>query len=146
MDDLDRIQELGGAGFQCSQILVLLGLELQGKSNPDLVRSMQGLCGGLSVGETCGALTGGACLLSLYAGRGESDEEDDPRLLFMLDEFVAWFRDGFGQEYGSLRCEDIIGPVGQHMAQRCPAMVLAVYQKAKDLLVGNGFELTGPAF
>jgi hypothetical protein len=145
MDDADRLLELGRAGFQCSQILVLLGLELQGKQNPDLVRSMQGLCQGMAAGETCGALTGGACLLGLYAGRGEHDEEDDPRLLFMLDELVDWFKAGYGQSFGSLRCDDIVGSCGQHMAERCPQLVLGVYQKVKDLLVDNGFELTGSA-
>jgi hypothetical protein len=143
MDDTERIRELGEAGFQCSQILVLLGLQLQGRSNPDLVRSLQGLCGGMSAGETCGALTGGACLLGLYAGRGTDEEDDDPRLLFLLEELVTWFREGYGAEYGSLRCDDIVGLSGQHMAERCPRMVLGVYRKVKDLLVENGFELTG---
>lgn len=143
MDDADRILELGRSGFQCSQILVQLGLDLQGRSNPELIRSMQGLCGGMSVGETCGALTGGACLLGLYAGRGDPTEDDDPRLLFLLDDFVTWFRQEFGEAYGSLRCEDIVGPCAQHLADRCPGIVLGVYQKAKELLVDNGFELTG---
>jgi hypothetical protein len=143
MDDADRILELGRSGLQCSQILLQLGLDLQGRSNPELVATMRGLCGGLSVGETCGALTGGACLLSLYAGHGVAGGEDDPRLLFMLDDFVTWFKAGFGEAYGSLRCEDILGPMAQHLTDRCPAMVLGVYQKVKDLLVENGFELTG---
>jgi hypothetical protein len=143
MDDADRILELGRSGFQCSQILVLLGLELRGGDNPELIRSMQGLCAGMSAGETCGALTGGACLLGLYAGRGTPQEEDDPRLIFMLDELVSWFRDGFGEQFGSLRCDDIVGPCGELLAERCPRMVLGVYAKVKDLLVENGFELTG---
>jgi hypothetical protein len=143
VDDLDRILELGRERYQCSQILVLLGLELQGRSNPDLVRAVHGLCAGMSAGETCGALTGGSCLLGLYAGRGETGEDDDPRLLFMLDQFVEWFRTGYGESYGSLRCDDIVGPCAQHLAERCPAMVLGVFQKVKDLLVENGFELTG---
>lgn len=143
MDDLDRILELGRERYQCSQILVQLGLEMLGRENPELVRAMHGLCAGMSAGETCGALTGGACLLGLYAGRGEPDEDDDPRLLFMLEEFVDWFRDGYGQEYGSLRCDDIVGPCAQHLADRCPAMVDGVFRKVKDLLLANGFELTG---
>jgi hypothetical protein len=144
VDDLDRILELGRERYQCAQILVLLGLELQGRDNPELVRAMHGLCAGMSAGETCGALTGGASLLGLYAGRGEAEQDDDPRLLFMLDEFVEWFRSGYGQAYGGLRCDDIVGPCAQHLAERCPAMVEGVYQKVKELLVENGFELTGP--
>jgi hypothetical protein len=142
MDDQERMLELGRQGFQCSQILVLFGLELQGRSDPALVRSMHGLCRGMAAGETCGALTGGACLLGLYAGRGDTDEEDDPRLLFMLDDLVEWFRNGYGHAYGSLRCDDIVGPAGQHMGERCPTMVSGTYQKVKELLVQNGFDLT----
>lgn len=123
--DEDRMLELGGAGYQCAQILMQLGLGLQGKSDPDLIRSMQGLCLGMSAGETCGALTGGASLLGLYAGRGSAEEPDDPRLIFMLDELVEWFKTEFGERYGSLRCDDIVGDSGSLMAERCPKLVLA---------------------
>ena len=64
MDDLDQLMNLRKQGFFCSQILILQGLEMMGKSNPDLVRAMHGLAGGLGFsGELCGALTGGASLL-----------------------------------------------------------------------------------
>jgi hypothetical protein len=36
-EDLKRMTELKQQGFFCSQILIILGLEMQGKSNPDLV-------------------------------------------------------------------------------------------------------------
>ncbi len=145
MSDLDRVQELGRAGMQCSQILVTLALTLQGKTDRDLVRAAHGLCQGMGAGETCGALTGGACMLGLYAGRGAPDEADDARLQFMLDDLVHWFSSGYGQTYGSIRCDDIVGEHGEHLAERCPNMVVGVYQKAKELLVENGFDLTGQA-
>ena len=66
MDDLDRMRELKQQGFFCSQILMTLGLELQGKENPELIRAMNGLAGGLGfTGETCGALDG----RRMFAGR-----------------------------------------------------------------------------
>jgi len=81
MDDVDQLMTLRKQGFFCSQILMSLGLELQGKTNPELVRAMNALAGGIGfTGELCGALTGGACLLGVYAGKGTPDEEDDPRL------------------------------------------------------------------
>ena len=92
MDEMDRLIELRKQGFFCSQILILLGLELQGKDNPDLVRAMHALAGGLGfTGETCGSLMGGASLLGLYAGKGAPGDEDDPRLIFMVEdlEFTA---------------------------------------------------------
>ncbi len=144
MDDLDRMRELKQQGFFCSQILMILGLELQGKENPDLVRATHGLAGGLGfTGETCGALTGGACLLSLYAGKGLPSDEDDPRVLFMIEDLVKWFKAGYGQDYGGIRCETILAGVPNGQATRCPTMVAGTFQKVKDLLVENGFDLTG---
>ncbi len=144
MDDLDRMRELKQQGFFCSQILMTLGLELQGKENPDLVRAMNGLAGGLGfTGETCGALTGGACLLGVYAGKGQPDEEEDLKLNFMIEDLVKWFKAGYGQEYGGIRCEEILGGKMQFQATRCPTMVAGTLQKVKELLVENGFELAG---
>lgn len=141
--DQARMEELYQDGYQCAQILLQLGLELQGRSNTELVRSMQGLCLGMTAGETCGALTGGASLLGLYAGRGSTDEEDDPRLMFMLEEFVEWFKEEFGERYGSLRCDDIVGDSGSLMAERCPKLVLGSFRRVKDLLVEQGIDPTG---
>lgn len=144
MDDMDRIRGLKQQGFFCSQILLLLGLELQGKENPDLIRAMHGLAGGLGfAGETCGALTGGACLLGLYAGKGRPEDDDDPRLNFMIEDLVKWFKAEYGQQFGSIRCEEILGENARYMAVRCPAMVVGVFQKVKELLVENGFDLAG---
>ncbi|NLT17733.1 MAG: C_GCAxxG_C_C family protein, partial [Clostridiales bacterium] len=79
MDDfLMRLMELSSQGFFCSQILLMLRLEAEGKQNPDLVRALGGLAGGLGFsGKTCGALTGGACLIAYYAGKGAPDERAD---------------------------------------------------------------------
>lgn len=144
MGDMDHLIELKRQGFFCSQILLLLGLELQGKTNPDLVRAMQALAGGLGfTGETCGSLTGGACLLGLYAGKGTPEQEDDPRLLFMVEDLVRWFKDGYGQTYGGIRCGEIVGESSQNMGERCPLIVLGTFQKVKELLVENGFDLAG---
>ncbi len=147
MEELDRMHELRRQGFYCSQILLILGMELQGKENPDLVAAMNALAGGIGfTGETCGALTGGACLLGLYAGKGAPEQEEDPRLLFMADELVTWFRSEYGVQYGGIRCDDIIGESGRDMGSRCATIVLGTFQKAKELLVEHGFDLAGEAW
>ncbi len=144
MDTLDRMRELKQQGFFCSQILMTLALDLQGKENPDLIRAVNGLAGGLGFsGELCGALSGGACVLGLYAGKGTPDQEENLRLNAMIIELVRWFKEGYGQEYGSIRCEEIIGENGQYMPARCPVMVAGTFQKVKDILVENGFDLAG---
>ncbi|MEJ2578973.1 MAG: C-GCAxxG-C-C family protein [Kineosporiaceae bacterium] len=157
--ELDRVRALGRQGYQCAQILLLRGLELRGEHDPGLIRSMRGLCDGIGVGETCGALTGGACLLALNAGGvGPEDgdgpepaagsppgtgDDDDPRLTLMREDLLTWFRAESGPGRGGLRCADIAGPDGQWAPQRCPPLVAAVFRKVTDLLVQNGFEPTG---
>jgi hypothetical protein len=147
MEDVDRMYELRRQGFYCSQILLILGMELQGKENPALVAAMNALAGGIGfTGETCGALTGGACLLGLYAGKGAPEQEEDPRLLFMVGELVTWFQSEYGVQYGGIRCDDIIGEGGRDMGNRCAAIVLGTFQKVKELLVEHGFDLAGEAW
>jgi hypothetical protein len=48
-DEAFRMIELAGQGFYCSQILLILGLEAQGKENPDLIRTMNALAGGAGI-------------------------------------------------------------------------------------------------
>ena len=76
-DESLRMMELSMEGFGCSQIILILGLEAQGKSNPDLVRAISGLHGGLGFPETV-KLCGACCLLALYAGRGTPEETRTP--------------------------------------------------------------------
>ena len=141
MDDLLRMNELRQQGFTCSQILFLLDMEARGKSNPELVRAMQGLAGGLGfTGLTCGALTGAACLLGLYAGKGCPEGEEDPRLLFMIEDLVSWFRQSYQGRFGGIDCEKILASESGGMTNRCGLIVLETRLKVKELLVENGFD------
>lgn len=142
MDDLERIRELKSQGYFCSQILVQMALDLQGKENFDLVRAAHALAGGIGFnGLLCGALSGGAVMLGMYAGKGEPQDDADGRLDIMLGELVYWFK----QEYGprGTNCDDILEGRQENIPLRCPGMVAAVYQKCKNLLVENGFDLSG---
>lgn len=144
MDEYERMLELRRQGYYCSQILLQMGMDLLGKESPDILRGAHALSGGIGFsGETCGALTGGACLLGLYAGKGTPADEDDPRLMFMAEDLVKWFKADTGARYGGIRCDEILGEGNKDMGSRCPAIVLGTYQKVKELLVENGFELGG---
>ncbi|MCB9423408.1 MAG: C_GCAxxG_C_C family protein [Ardenticatenaceae bacterium] len=135
MEELMRMMELKQQGFYCSQILLNMALQDRGESNPALIRAARALAGGLGfAGETCGALTGGACLLGLYAGKGEPDEPDDPRTDQMVQELVAWFKEEHGRNYGGIRCDDILVGEPANMKSRCPNLVITTYEKANELL------------
>jgi C_GCAxxG_C_C family probable redox protein len=147
MDDLESLAALRKQGFYCSQILILKGLEQLGKDNPDLVRAMQGLAGGLGfTGELCGALTGGAALVGLYAGKGTPEQDEDPRLLFIIEDLVKWFKTEYAEPFGGMRCAEILAGNSQNTVRRCPVMVAGVLQKVKELLVENGFDLSGTEY
>jgi len=139
-EEIARITQLHMQGFHCSQIIVIVGLEQQGKSNPDLVRAMNGLAGGLGFsGKNCGTLTGGVCLLSLYGGRGEIEEKENHHLNKMIQELVEWFEETFATEYGGIDCQHIMNNDPWNRLVRCPDVVIKTYSKVKEILEDNGF-------
>ena len=92
MDLFDRILELSRYGYFCSQILAILMLETVGEENPGLVKAMGGLNGGVGFsGGCCGCMTGGACLISYFTGKGEDTGMDAPEHKSALGEFTKWF-------------------------------------------------------
>lgn len=139
MEELMRMLALKQQGFYCSQILLNMALQDRHESNPALLRAARALAGGLGFsGETCGALTGGACLLGLYAGKGTPEEPDNPRLDQMVQELVEWFKVEHGRNYGGIRCDDILVGEPANMKSRCPNLVLTTYEKANELLEKYG--------
>ncbi|MCB2214819.1 DVU_1555 family C-GCAxxG-C-C protein [Desulfofustis glycolicus] len=133
---------LAGAGFNCSQILIKLGLELQHRDNSDLVRAVTGLGHGMGFcGETCGALTGGICLISLYAGKGTAEEQPHHRFELMIAELVEWFRDTVCAGYGGIRCADILSDTqGKTDTGRCGDLVQKVYAKVMEILTASDID------
>lgn len=138
--EADRILQLHMQGFHCAQILLLLGLEQQGKENADLIRAMDGLsgAGGLCFpGKNCGALTGGACLLALFAGRGSEAEAAQRALPLMTEQLADWFEAKFGQEYGGIDCDAILQGDPWNRLTRCPKLVNETFFMVKQLLQEN---------
>ena len=136
-----RMMELSYNGYYCSQILLLLALDAQGKSNPDLVRALGGLANGCGVATgPCGVLTGAACLLSLYAGKGSDDDREDDQLQYLLRDLSDWFEKTVGSRYGGISCEAIVGD-RREIRQRCGAITAETYGKVLELLVAGGYDL-----
>ncbi|HVN20737.1 MAG TPA: C-GCAxxG-C-C family protein [Dongiaceae bacterium] len=141
-DSSFRMFELHVQGFGCSQVLMQMALEEQGKSNTDLVRAMTGLLHGTNCGKLCGALTGGCCVLGLYAGKGAKDEQDDPNLDLMLHQFVGWFEAEYLSRYGSIECAGIIGEDPQSQLTRCPQIVAETFEKLRQILTKSQYNLS----
>lgn len=143
--DYDRLRmlELARKGYYCSQILVIMGLEIKGEKNPDLVRAMDGLARGCIEGScTCGSLTGGCCLLALFAGRGSDREKRDDKYKEMVEELVRWFWQKYGFKYGGVDCMAIRGAEGAEQEhQRCWRILEGVYFKVMNIMEINGIAL-----
>lgn len=139
MDDiLFNVIQLKQKGYCCSQIMFIMALQSVGKTNADLVRAVQGLCYGVAMsGEICGVFSGGACLLSFYAGKGSEEEETDERIVSMMRELTEWFREFIGKEYGGIRCSDILNRYPDKSA--CGKLVLNTYAKVMEILTTHSF-------
>lgn len=133
MDAFDRIMELSREGLYCAQIMVQLALDAEGKENPELIEAVRGLCGGFAwSGGPCGALSGGACLLSLL-GRGlEISEREE-----LVAEFYRWFA-GRTAQFGGEDCNDITGGDRGNMFSVCPGVIIDSYEKCVELLAERG--------
>lgn len=134
MDEVSlRMLQLKQEGFCCTQIMLIMALEAQNRTNRDLIRAAGGLCYGVGMsGEICGALSGGACLLSLYTGKGSGDEQAYERLPLMMEELTEWFRKTLGENYGGIRCDEILA---QHPdMSACGLIVASTYAKAMEIL------------
>ena len=133
MDAFDRIMELSREGLYCAQIMVQLALDAEGKKNPELIEAVRGLCGGFAwSGGPCGALSGGACLLSLL-GRGlEISEREE-----LVAEFHRWFA-GRTAQFGGEDCNDITGGDRGNMFSVCPGVIIDSYEKCVELLAERG--------
>nr|WP_321258332.1 DV_1555 family C-GCAxxG-C-C protein [uncultured Pseudodesulfovibrio sp.] len=136
-----KMMELGGKGYCCSQIMVMLALDEMGRDNPDLIRAASGLCNGLGdCSGVCGVYTGAAVLLGLYGGKGEDMEEPADVLPLMLEELRDWFVDTT-KHYGGTACKDILdGQCGQPDTTRCGGLVAATYARIREILVDNGLD------
>ena len=134
--------ELAEKNYNCSQILMILALQQEGKENPGLVRAMSGLgdgCGFFQ--ETCGIMTGAASVLSWYAGKGADSEEESEKLLPMLQDLGDWFQQEIGAKYSGTRCKDIAGDlVGTpEVKQICGGIILQTCKKVNEILESNNF-------
>jgi C_GCAxxG_C_C family probable redox protein len=136
--------ELALQGYQCSQILMLMALEAQGKENPDLVKSMSGLLGGMGCGKTCGALTAGCCVLALHAGKESAEKNQDDRLQGMLSQFVEWFEAQYTARHGGINCAEIVQDDMRNKMARCPTIVIESLDKLKEILAENSYEFSNP--
>lgn len=149
------VLELGSKGYSCAQILFVGALRLFGEENNLLIRAMSALSqGGGNLGKTCGALSGGLCLLSLYSGKGDDFEtplENEPLL---WDELITWFEAEFSKN-NDISCDSLLGftqnkthtSQGDRMrqnAEHCGVIVAKTWDKCQEILQAHGINPFDP--
>jgi hypothetical protein len=84
------------------------------------------------------AMTGGCCVLSYFAGKGESDELEDPELNAMIAEYVDWFKSKHNAAYSGHTCSAILGGDTKNKMFRCPQTVESSVEKVFEILQARG--------
>jgi len=139
---VNRMIQLAENKYNCSQIMMVLALEQEGRENPELVRAMSGLgdgCGFFQ--ETCGIMTGAASILAWHAGKGADDEKESEKLLPMLEDLGDWFQQEIAAKYAGTRCREIVGDrVGtEDGKQICGSIIFQTFGKVNEILTSNDF-------
>lgn len=137
-DDLSfKIIEYAGRGLCCSQILISLILDSEGGNNPDLVRTMGGLCYGVgNKGDLCGVYTSGVCLLALKSHNKANPLLQGDRFNLMAEAYGQWFHSKIKDTYGGVTCVDLMGVdrKGQPDLAKCSSILTESYIKLLEIL------------
>ncbi|MBG3878781.1 C_GCAxxG_C_C family protein [Desulfovibrio oxamicus] len=154
-DAFGRVLALGAAGYCCTQIMVQLLLDVQGRDVPDAgggdgrdaVRAAGGLCRGFGLAEgTCGILLGGCMAMGLCAAKGHDGEEPHEALEAMTTEFAEWFRERTAAS-GGISCGAILGDAGDGGRPdfgKCHGLLLEAHGKMFEVLAAYGVDPTLP--
>jgi Putative redox-active protein (C_GCAxxG_C_C). len=130
-EDVRKLHQLRTEGQCCAAIMIQMGLDRRGERNDQMVSAVSVLCNGLGAGLLCGALSGAACMLALFAADPAESAE-------MTAELVSWFRAVYGGKYGGVDCAAITGNDQAVKLERCPALIEATYVRARDILKDYG--------
>ncbi|MDR2051307.1 MAG: C-GCAxxG-C-C family protein [Deltaproteobacteria bacterium] len=148
LDDTQMtVLELAARGYSCAQIVMLMGLRLLGRENPDLTRAMSGLAMGACIGSVCGALSGGLCLIAVHTAKGLEDERPFPLSRSLMGALVKWFT--FEELGGGIKpeCAEIFKAAGKSFdpsssipVSSCADLVARTWIKAVSILSENGLD------
>lgn len=145
-DAFGRVLALGAAGYCCTQIMVQLLLDVQGREAPDAMRAAGGLCRGFGLSEgTCGILLGGCMAMGLCAAKGHDGEDAHEALEAMTTDFAEWFRERTAVS-GGISCGAILGDSGGGRPDfgKCHGLLLEAHARMFEVLAAYGVDPTLP--
>ncbi len=129
-----EIEEAAKRGLLCSQMVIDIGLRELGLGSPDLVKGAGGLVGAMGFqGVTCGALTGGALLLTFAA----VDKLD--RSIYLLIEDLEYRFNQLVSRCPGNRCADILDHEPEkHPHEVCYPLIGSAISIVLELLETTG--------
>ena len=139
----DRAEAMYRGGYNCAQAVFACCGEKFGFPRDLAIRVAQGFGGGMCMGATCGAVTGGIMAIGLkHAKKAPDDNTSKAKAHDLVVEFVQRFKD----RNRSVLCNDLLGldmgtSDGQRLAREtglfkkiCPKMVRDAAEIIDDLL------------
>lgn len=132
----DRIMELSGMGYHCSQIIMQLSLDLREAENEQMIRALGALGGGMFCQDNCGTLTGGVCVLGSYCPR-EEGEPEPTEYQDMAKELVQYFE----ETNGSVNCRDLVNFDRESIMAFCPGLIERTFEKIVEILEDHGIDI-----
>ena len=122
MDLYERIIELSSMGYHCSQMVMIMTLEAIGEENPQLVKALGGLGGGIG-----------------YCGNLAPQEKEDIQMKPAVQELYQWFHKKTEEEFGAFYCKDITSNLDWGVImEQCPALIADTYTKVIEILTERG--------
>ena len=116
---IEKARALFSGSYNCSQAVAMAYSDVIGLEEPDILRLMSGFGFGMG-GErsVCGAVTGGAFVISSLNKAPEQREETYASVQLLIDEFKK-------QGKGSINCLDLIGenPGEKEFHEECPLFI-----------------------
>lgn len=129
MDIYEYLLELSGKGYYCAQIMMQLALDLDEKEDPDLLRAMAGLNGGLGFsGGPCGVLTAGCCFIGYFMGKGEDEELEAGEMNARIQDYQRWFLAEAVAGGCDGSCQGILGGDLGKQLEVCPGLIARSYE------------------
>ena len=107
-----------------------------GIDDPDLLRAMEGFCGGACDGA-CGALAGGAALMGLYLGKGTEREPRSETIRQYVKELTETFR----AYWKGTTCESIVHGEAELRKRICPNVIAGAVEMVWSILGEHGLDL-----
>ena len=103
--ELKRAGRLYGSGCTCSQAVFCAFAQELGLEEETAYRMMEGFGGGFgALQEVCGAFAAAVAIISWHTSSGSGDGASKPETYCAVQRAAEIFR----QEYGSIRCKEIL--------------------------------------